>query len=188
MEETISSTSPASSADNTLSRLTGPSANATPSAGGSNRPFPPELNRWNWGAFSLTWIWSIGNRVWIGLFALIGPLSLAITVILGIIGINGSVQAWSIAYQICVILLTLIGPMTLVVAIILGIKGNEWAWKNRKFENVEQFKAVQQSWTKWGVVVFILSIIIVVGLVILGTYWLQTLYQQSLPPELPAAQ
>ena len=34
-------------------------------------PIPDDLNRWNWGAFFLTWIWSLGNAVWIGLIALI---------------------------------------------------------------------------------------------------------------------
>ena len=32
---------------------------------------PPELDRWNWGAFLLTWIWGLGNSVFIALLALI---------------------------------------------------------------------------------------------------------------------
>ncbi len=34
--------------------------------------------------------------------------------------------------------------------IILGLKGNEWAWKNRKWESVEQFKATHKSLGKVG--------------------------------------
>src|ERR1019366_10250458 len=28
---------------------------------------PPELDRWNWGAFLLNWIWGIGNNTFIAL-------------------------------------------------------------------------------------------------------------------------
>ena len=84
---------------------------------------PDEIKGWNWGAFFLNWIWSIGNNVWIGLLALI----------LGII-----------------------------MSIILGIKGSEWAWQNRRWESVEQFKTVQHIWAVWGVVIFIASIAIAV--------------------------
>src|SRR5450830_948861 len=76
------------------------------SVDGPNGPFPAELNHWNWGAFLLSWIWSIGNSVWIGLLAIFGPISL-------------------------------------IVAIVLGIKGNEWAWKAKKWDSVEHFKTVQ---------------------------------------------
>lgn len=86
-------------------------------------PFPEELNRWNWGAFFLTWIWAIGHSTWIGLLALISPISL-------------------------------------IMAIILGIKGNEWAWNNRKFENIDQFKAVQKKWAAWGLALFLVSIVL----------------------------
>ena len=88
---------------------------------------PDELKGWNWGAFFLNWIWAIGNSVWIGLLALVGPVSL-------------------------------------IMAIILGIKGNEWAWKNRKFSSIEQFKAVQKAWAIWGVVLFLVSIALSVAI------------------------
>jgi len=89
---------------------------------------PAEIKGWNWGAFFLSWIWSIGNKVWIGLLSLV-------------IGI--------------------------IMSIILGVKGNEWAWQNRKWESVEQFKEVQRIWTIWGVVVFAVSLVIpiIVGII-----------------------
>ena len=37
---------------------------------------PPELDRWNWGAFFLNWIWGIGNSTWIALIALIPAVPL----------------------------------------------------------------------------------------------------------------
>jgi hypothetical protein len=49
---------------------------------------PEEIKEWNWGAFFLTWIWGIGNRVWLALLSLI-PLpfvGLAMGILLGIKG------------------------------------------------------------------------------------------------------
>ena len=69
---------------------------------------------------------------------------------------------WAIGNQTWIGLLALIpffGIATLVMGIILGIKGNEWAWENRKFESVEQFKKVQHIWSIWGVVLFIIPIV-----------------------------
>jgi membrane protein YqaA with SNARE-associated domain len=34
---------------------------------------------------------------------------------------------------------------------ILGAKGNEWAWRNKRWESVEHFQRVQQKWTEWGI-------------------------------------
>lgn len=60
---------------------------------GMHGSVPPEIvGGWNWGAFFLTWIWSIGNSVWIGLIALIGgPVTLIIAIALGI---KGNEWAW----------------------------------------------------------------------------------------------
>jgi|GEM_PF-2701126 hypothetical protein len=105
-----------------------------PSTGvvGLNGPFPAELNRWNWGAFLLNWIWALGNQVWIGLLVL-----LAFIPVIG-------------------------GIISLVVTIMLGIKGNEWAWNAKKWDSVEHFKAVQKKWAKWGVILLIISFVLAV--------------------------
>jgi hypothetical protein len=33
--------------------------------------------------------------------------------------------------------------------------GNEWAWKSRKWQSIEQFKAHQRRWTIAGVILWI---------------------------------
>ena len=38
------------------------------------------------------------------------------------------------------------------VAIALGVKGNEWAWRSRKWRSIEHFKAHQRSWAIAGIV------------------------------------
>ncbi|QQG50381.1 MAG: ribonuclease G [Candidatus Berkelbacteria bacterium] len=103
------------------------------STGGSG-DVPEEIKGWNWGAFFLNWIWSIFNKVWIGLLALVLPF----IPVVGGIGV-------------------------LVMAIVLGLKGSEWAWKSRKFESVEQFKKVQKAWAIWGLVIFVIGIVIMVS-------------------------
>jgi hypothetical protein len=52
---------------------------------------PRELDRWNWGAFFLNWIWGIGNSTPLALLALIPGIGL---VMLPILGFRGSRWAW----------------------------------------------------------------------------------------------
>jgi hypothetical protein len=98
-----------------------------------------EIKGWNWGAFLLSWIWGIGNNVWIALLAII---------------------PWG----------------GLVMAIVLGVKGNEWAWRAKKWDNIEHFKRTQKTWAKWGIGIFLGIIILNVLLVLLipnMTYWIR---------------
>ena len=53
---------------------------------GSGTQVPFEIRGWNWGGFFLTWIWGIGNSVWIALIALIPGAHLIMAVILGALG------------------------------------------------------------------------------------------------------
>ena len=56
------------------------------------KPTPPEIDRWNWGAFLLTWIWGVGNNTFIALLALIpifGQLVMPF-----VLGAKGSRWAW----------------------------------------------------------------------------------------------
>lgn len=54
-------------------------------------PIPPELDRWNWGAFLLNWIWGIGNSTYIALLMFV-PLVNVIMVF--VLGAKGSKWAW----------------------------------------------------------------------------------------------
>ncbi len=53
---------------------------------------PAHLNRWNWGAFMLNWIWGIGNSVWIALLCLIPLVNI---VMMFVLGAKGSRWAWN---------------------------------------------------------------------------------------------
>lgn len=52
---------------------------------------PPEIQRWNWGAFLLSWIWGIGNNA---LAALLVFVPLFGVIWLFVVGAKGSEWAW----------------------------------------------------------------------------------------------
>ncbi|MEO9340087.1 cytochrome c oxidase assembly factor Coa1 family protein [Mesorhizobium sp. SB112] len=56
---------------------------------------PQELDRWNWGAFFLNWIWGIGNSTFIALLAFIPIVNIIVMIVLGL---RGSRWAWQNRY------------------------------------------------------------------------------------------
>jgi Cytochrome oxidase complex assembly protein 1 len=64
----------------------------TSSAPSPPAPVPPEIDRWNWGAFLLSWIWGIGNNTLIALLAFIPLVGF---VMMFVLGAKGSAWAWS---------------------------------------------------------------------------------------------
>ncbi len=52
---------------------------------------PPEIDRWNWGAFLLNWIWGIGNNTKLALLALVPGVNV---VMMFVLGAKGSAWAW----------------------------------------------------------------------------------------------
>ncbi len=97
----------------------------------SSNEVPAEIIGWNWGGFFLPGFWCITNHVWVGLIAWI-DLSF---VTLG--------MGW------------------LLTGIVLGIKGNEWAWKSRKWKSVAEFRKHQRMWA-------IISLLLILSIVIIG--------------------
>ncbi len=83
---------------------------------------PPEIRKWNWGAFTLNMIWGIGNHAYLTLLCLV-PL------------------------------------LNIVWVFVCGAKGNEWAYKSGKFKSVEEFLAVQRTWNRAGLAVFVFYIV-----------------------------
>jgi hypothetical protein len=79
---------------------------------------PPEVDRWNWGAFLLNWIWGIGNNTLIAL-------------------------------------LVFVPFFGFVMPFVLGVKGSAWAWRNKRWDSVEHFRAVQRKWAKWGAILYL---------------------------------
>ena len=88
---------------------------------------PPDLDRWNWGAFLLNWIWGIGNSVFIALLMFV-PL------------------------------------VNIVMIFVLGARGSRWAWRNRAWRDAEHFRKVQRKWAIAGVIVWVGTLLLAVGL------------------------
>lgn len=99
--------------------FSGPSSTTTPYEPGV---VPDEIKKWNWGAFTYTFIWGIGNYTYLPLLCFI-PI------------------------------------FNLIWVFVCGAKGNEWAWRSGKFNNVEDFVATQQTWNLAGLVAFILGLV-----------------------------
>jgi hypothetical protein len=91
----------------------------------------------NWGAFFLSWIWSIFNR------------SLNIPTIVLLV--------------LC--LTPYIGfAFALVLAIYSGVTGHKRAWRNGKWRDMEHFVSVQRRWAVLGLLQFIAAILLFIFL------------------------
>lgn len=82
----------------------------------------------NWGAFLLNWIWTIGNT--------------------------------SCGFAVLSTVLSFIPLVGLGWAIYLGIRGNELAWRSKRWGSVEHFRRTQRTWTRVGIAVVLVSILI----------------------------
>ena len=58
---------------------------------GSATAVPAEIDRWNWGAFLLNWIWGIGNNTFIALLMFVPLVNVVMAFVLGA---KGSAWAW----------------------------------------------------------------------------------------------
>ncbi len=61
----------------------------------------------------------------------------------------------------------------LVMPWVLAFKGNEWAWRSKRWDSVEHFKQVQHKWAMWGIgitiavtVLILLITCIIFGLIV----------------------
>lgn len=93
------------------------------------KELPQELQCFNWGAFLFTWIWGLGNNSYIALLSLIN-----------IFFYLNPFAGWL---------------SSLGFSIWLGCKGNEFAWKNGQWKDIEHFNKVQRNWATWGLIIIV---------------------------------
>jgi uncharacterized membrane protein len=74
-------------------------------------------------------------------------------------GAIGLTWIWGVYHGVWISLLTFIPVVNIFIIIALGIKGNEWAWKAKKWESIEKFTSSQNKWKPWGIVFFILMVL-----------------------------
>jgi len=58
---------------------------------GKKATVPAEIDRWNWGAFLLNWIWGVGNNTYIALLMFVPFVNFIMPIVLGV---KGSAWAW----------------------------------------------------------------------------------------------
>ena len=56
--------------------------------------------------------------------------------------------------------------LDLGVSVLFGIKGTEWAWNNRSWNSITNFKQTQETWNKAGLAFFLFGVMIMVIVVI----------------------
>jgi len=78
---------------------------------------------------------------------------------------------WGIGNETYIALLMFVPLVNVVMIFVLGAKGSEWAWRNKRWRDVEHFRRVQRLWAIWGFVVWGVSIGMYAAL-ILGFIWL----------------
>jgi type II secretory pathway pseudopilin PulG len=68
---------------------------------------------------------------------------------------------WGLFNGVYIALLVFIPFVNIVFWIVLGVKGNEWAWRNKKWASVEAFKSTQRKWNIAGIIVLVLPIVVI---------------------------
>lgn len=68
---------------------------------------------------------------------------------------------WGIGNKTYLPLLALIPIFDIVWIFICGAKGNEWAWKDGHYTDVESFKNTQATWNRAGLVMFIIQVVLI---------------------------
>ncbi|MBL4851876.1 MAG: hypothetical protein JKY90_06310 [Gammaproteobacteria bacterium] len=64
---------------------------------------------------------------------------------------------WGIGNSTYIALLMFVPLVNIILMFVLGAKGNEWAWKNRLWRDVEHFKKTQKKWSiAGGIIVFVI--------------------------------
>ena len=67
---------------------------------------------------------------------------------------------WGLGNRTYIALVTLVFPL---MPFILGFMGNKWAWRNKEWDDVDHFLAVQKRWSIAGFVVFLLFVFGITG-------------------------
>ena len=57
---------------------------------------------------------------------------------------------WGLYNRTYFALLMFVPLVNIPVFVMLGLRGNEWAWRNRRWDSIEHFQRVQRQWSIAG--------------------------------------
>jgi len=72
---------------------------------------------------------------------------------------------WGIGNSTYIALLMFVPLVNIVMFFVLGAKGNEWAWKNRTWRDIEHFKQTQKKWRNAGLILLFVIFPILIALI-----------------------
>lgn len=78
---------------------------------------------------------------------------------------------WAIGNSTWIGLLALVPYLGFVMAIVLGVKGREWAWQNKRWDDIEHFNRVQRRWSIWGACLVIIPVTGMIAAMIIPAYY-----------------
>ncbi len=104
-------------------------------SGDKKSDVPKEIKGWNWAAFLIPPLWGLFSGV---------PIAI---IMLGLY-----LPIFSDEMRVIALI---------VGSIFLGFRGNELAWKGKKWKSVEHFKKVQKKWLSWAVTLNIIYLIFI---------------------------
>lgn len=62
---------------------------------------------------------------------------------------------WGIGNSTFIALLMFVPLVNFIMPFVLGAKGNKWAWQNRRWQSIEEFKKTQKKWAISGLVLIL---------------------------------
>ena len=76
---------------------------------------------------------------------------------------------WGIGNNVYISFLTLV-PYAgqIVMPFVLGAKGNEWAWKHKRWDSIKHFQVVQWKWATAGFIGLAIGLVIFVSIIVLS--------------------
>ncbi|MDP2729046.1 MAG: zinc ribbon domain-containing protein [Dehalococcoidales bacterium] len=71
---------------------------------------------------------------------------------------------WGVGNNTYISFLTLIPFIGIIVAFVLGTRGNEWAWRNRRWDSIKHFKVAQKNWADAGIIFYAIALVVIGGI------------------------
>ncbi|SIS68694.1 cytochrome c oxidase assembly factor Coa1 family protein [Neptunomonas antarctica] len=85
---------------------------------------------------------------------------------------------WGIGNSTYIAFLMFVPLVNIVMFFMLGAKGNEWAWKNRTWRDIEHFKQTQRKWRNAGLI--LLFVVFPLLFTLLGSMLKGEVFDQSM--------
>lgn len=73
---------------------------------------------------------------------------------------------WGLGNQTYIALLALLPVVNLVMPVVLLFKGNQWAWQNGRWRDLEHFRSVQRNWAIAAAIVYGLGAVVIIGAIV----------------------